>query len=173
MPLPRSILQRKQLQRSLGRRSNLWACEARGWHALGAGNVPESGWKTQRSGAEEHRAIVSLSPWGIWVSHYAVSLCQGGLESQNSKRSLEETGLKHFISEIFMPERKNKKEAGRCFSALKWRNGAGRGIFLRQELVLTSVAEGSWLSLTAASSCPSSSPAVKQPQKSACAHEGH
>lgn len=123
----------------------------------------ESSCKTQRLGTEEHRAIVSLS-WGIWIAHYAFSLCQGGLESQNSKRSSEETGLKHFISEIFMPKRKKKKKkAARCFSALKWRNGTGRGIFLRQKLVLTSVAEGSWLSLTAASSCSSPSPAVKQP----------
>lgn len=74
----------------------------------------ESSCKTQRLGTEEHRAIVSLS-WGIWIAHYAFSLCQGGLESQNSKRSSEETGLKHFISEIFMPKRKKKKESSTVF----------------------------------------------------------
>lgn len=98
---------------------NIWGCKAIRWQGLGAGNVLESGCKTQGSGTEEHKVIVSLS-WGMLIFHYTFSLCQGGLGSQNSKRSSEEKGLKYFISEIFM---NNKKKAAQGFSTLKWRKG--------------------------------------------------
>lgn len=67
----------------------------------------ESSCKTRDLGTEEHKVIVSLS-WGTLIFHYAFSLCQGGLGSQNSKCSSKEKGLKYFSSEIFMQNKKKK-----------------------------------------------------------------
>lgn len=78
---------------------NIWGCKAISWHSLRAGNVPESSCKTQGSGTEEHKVIVSLS-WGMLIFHYASSLCQGALGSQNRKRSSEKKQLEYFISGI-------------------------------------------------------------------------
>lgn len=68
----------------------------------------ESSCKTRGLGTEERKVIVSLS-WGTLVFHYTFSLCQGGLGSQNSKRSSKEKGLKYFISEIFIKKKQQHK----------------------------------------------------------------
>lgn len=83
---------------------NIWCCKAIKWHGLGAGNVLESSCKTQGSGTEEHKVIVSLS-WGMLIFHYTFSLCQGGLGCQINKCSSEEKRLKYFVSEILMEKK--------------------------------------------------------------------